>query len=116
MALNPILNQSDYPDIAVRIGIDVGEIAIIQYGWDIHTCDETIVKEPHYDILGHTINVAVKMTGLTKPNSFIIGESVYDIFDEKQKSTFETLNVSTSLWSYLNEKTGSTYRVYSSTS
>jgi class 3 adenylate cyclase len=114
--INPILNQSDYPDIAVRIGIDVGEIAIIQYGWDIHTCDETIVKEPHYDILGHTINVAVKMTGLTKPNSFIIGESVYDIFDEKQKSTFETLNVSHSLWSYLNEKTGSTYRVYSSTS
>jgi hypothetical protein len=41
---------------------------------------------------------------------------VYDIFDEKQKSTFETLNVSTSLWSYLNEKTGSTYGVYSSTS
>ena len=77
--INPILNQSDYPDIAVRIGIDVGEIAIIQYGWDIHTCDETVVKEPHYDILGHTINVAVKMTGLTKPNSFIIGESVYDI-------------------------------------
>jgi len=114
--INPILNQSDYPDIAVRIGIDVGEIAIIQYGWDIHTCDETVVKEPHYDILGHTINVAVKMTGLTKPNSFIIGESVYDIFDEKQRSTFETLNVSPSLWSYLNEKTGSTYRVYSSTS
>jgi adenylate cyclase len=114
--INPILNQSDYPDIAVRIGIDVGEIAIIQYGWDIHTCDETVVKEPHYDILGHTINVAVKMTGLTKPNSFIIGESVYDIFDEKQKSTFETLNVSPSLWSYLNEKTGSTYGVYSSTS
>src|ERR687887_2884744 len=31
--INPILNQSDYPDMRVRIGIDVGEIAIIQYGW-----------------------------------------------------------------------------------
>ena len=38
--INPILNQSDYPDIAVRVGIDVGEIAIIQYGWDIHTLDK----------------------------------------------------------------------------
>jgi adenylate cyclase len=115
--INPILNQSDYPDIGVRIGIDVGEIAIIQYGWDIHTLDEKqlIVKEPHYDILGHTINVAVKMTGLAKPNSFTIGQSVYDILDEKQKSTFETLNVNPNTWSYLNEKTGSIYQVYNST-
>lgn len=115
--INPILNQSDYPDIGVRIGIDVGEIAIIQYGWDIHTLDkkQLIVKEPHYDILGHTINVAVKMTGLAKPNSFIIGQSVYDILDEKQKSTFETLNVNPNTWSYLNEKTGSIYQVYNST-
>jgi class 3 adenylate cyclase len=115
--INPILNQSDYPDIGVRIGIDVGEIAIIQYGWDIHTLDkkQLIVKEPHYDILGHTINVAVKMTGLAKPNSFTIGQSVYDILDEKQKSTFETLNVNPNTWSYLNEKTGSIYQVYNST-
>jgi adenylate cyclase len=115
--INPILNQSDYPDIGVRIGIDVGEIAIIQYGWDIHTLDkrQLIVKEPHYDILGHTINVAVKMTGLAKPDSFIIGQSVYDILDEKQKSTFEKLNVNPNTWSYLNEKTGSIYQVYIST-
>lgn len=115
--INPILNQSDYPDIGVRIGIDVGEIAIIQYGWDVHTLDkkQLIIKEPHYDILGHTINVAVKMTGLAKPNSFIIGQSIYDILDEKQKSTFEILNVNPNTWSYLNEKTGSIYQVYSST-
>jgi adenylate cyclase len=115
--INPILNQSDYPDIGVRIGIDVGEIAVIQYGWDIHRLDkkQLIVKEPHYDILGHTINVAVKMTGLAKPNSFTIGQSVYDILDEKQKSTFEIFNVNPNTWSYLNEKTGSIYKVYSST-
>ena len=76
---------------------------------------QLIVKEPHYDILGHTINVAVKMTGLAKPDSFIIGQSVYDILDEKQKSTFEKLNVNPNTWSYLNEKTGSIYQVYIST-
>ena len=115
--INPILNQSDYPDMRVRIGIDVGEIAIIQYGWDIHRSDEKqiTVKEPHYDILGHTINVAVKMTGLAKPNSFTIGQSIYDILDEKQKSTFERLNISPTAWSYVNEKTGRVYNIYSST-
>src|SRR5690348_2402123 len=90
--INPILNQYDYPDIGVRIGIDVGEVAIIQYGWDVHRLEQEkqiIIKEPHYDILGHTVNVAVKMTGLAKPDSFTIGQPIYDILDERQKSTFE---------------------------
>ncbi len=119
--INPILNQFDYSDISVRTGIDIGEVAIIQYGWDIHTMDEDgegkqiIFKEPHYDILGHTINVAAKMTSLAKPNGFTIGQSAYNILDEKQKSTFEKLNVSPNIWSYLNEKTGKMYQVYSST-
>ena len=116
--INPILNQSDYPDIGVRIGIDIGEVAIIQYGWDIHRLEEEkqiILKEPHYDILGHTINVAVKMTGLARPNGFTIGQMVYDILDEKQKLTFEKLDINPNVWSYLNEKTGGTYQIYSST-
>jgi adenylate cyclase len=117
--INPILNQSDYPDIGVRIGIDIGEVAIIQYGWDVHHVEEEeekqiILKEPHYDILGYTINVAVKMTGLAKPNTFMIGQAVYEGLDEKQKSTFEKLDVNPNIWSYINEKTGNVYQVYSS--
>src|ERR671919_599997 len=34
--INPILNQYDYPEIAIRVGIDIGKSAIIQYGWNIH--------------------------------------------------------------------------------
>jgi adenylate cyclase len=121
--INPILNQFDYSDIGVRTGIDIGEVAILQYGWDIHTAEEEgkgegkqiIFKEPLYDILGHTINVAVKMTSLAKPNGFTLGQAAYDILDEKQKSTFEELDVSPNVWSYLNEKTGGMYQVYSST-
>ena len=87
--INPILNQFDYSDIGVRTGIDIGEVAIIQYGWDIHTVEngegkgkQIIFKEPLYDILGHTINVAVKMTSLAKPNGFTIGQAAYDILDK----------------------------------
>ena len=113
--INPILNQYDYPEMGVRVGIDVGEIALIQYGWDLHILDEKqIVKEPHHDILGYTVNVAVKMTGLAKPNGLVVGQSVYDILGEKQKSTFEILNVNSDAWSYMDEKSGAIYQVYSS--
>src|SRR6478752_4461543 len=111
--INPILNQFDYSDINVRIGIDIGEVAIIQYGWDIHTAEgkevegkQIMFKEPHYDILGHTINVAAKMTNLAKPNGITIGQAAYNILDEKQRSTFEELDISPNIWSYLNETTG----------
>jgi adenylate cyclase len=113
--INPILNQYDYPEMSIRIGIDVGEIALIQYGWDIHTLgDKQIVKEPHHDILGYTVNVAIKMTRLAEPNGLVIGQSVYNILDEKQRSTFERLNISPDLWSYIDEKSGSIYQVYGS--
>jgi adenylate cyclase len=113
--INPILNQYDYPDMSIRIGIDVGEIALIQYGWDIHTLNEKqIVKEPHHDILGYTVNVAVKMTNLAKHNGLVIGQSVYDVLDEKQKSTFKILNISPDVWNYTDGKSGSIYQVYGS--
>jgi len=31
--INPILNDNDYPEMGVRIGIDVGESMVVQYGW-----------------------------------------------------------------------------------
>jgi class 3 adenylate cyclase len=71
-----------------------------------------IVKEPHHDILGYTVNVAVKMTSLARPNGLVIGQSVYDILDEKQKSTFELLKLNSSSWNYRDEKTGNIYHVY----
>ena len=113
--INPILNQYDYPEMSIRIGIDVGEIALIQYGWDIHTLgDKQIVKEPHHDILGYTVNVAIKMTRLAEPNGLVIGQSLYNVLDEKQRSTFERLNISPDVWSYIDEKSGSIYQVYGS--
>jgi adenylate cyclase len=111
--INPILNQYDYPEMSIRVGIDVGETALIQYGWDIHALDgKQIVKEPHHDILGYTVNVAVKMTSLAKPNGIVIGQSVYDILDEKLKSTFEKLKVNSMSWNYRDEKTDNIYQVY----
>jgi adenylate cyclase len=116
--MNPILNQFDYPELGVRIGIDLGENAIIQYGFDIHKCNhDKIIKEPHYDILGHTINMAVKMTSLASPNRIVIGQSVYEkLIDKKQKSRFKVLRVRPSSWTYVDESTGKMYNLYTDTS
>ena len=110
--INPILNQYDYPEMAIRVGIDIGKSAVIQYGWNLRRLDNTVLKEPHLDILGHTVNVAVKMTRLAKPESFVIGQYVYDTLDENQKSTFEEVSTRNDTWTYTNEKTGSLYKVY----
>jgi adenylate cyclase len=117
--INPILEQYGYPEMGVRIGIDVGgQNAILQYGWDTHslydnnTQNQQIVKTPHYDIIGYTVNVAVKMTGLAKPNQVAIGQLVYEALDEKQKLVFEIMNVGTDVWSYASSRTGSIYSVY----
>src|ERR671913_417081 len=110
--INAILNQYDYPEMAIRVGIDIGKSAVIQYGWNLRRLDNTVLKEPHLDILGHTVNVAVKMTRLAKPESFVIGQYVYDTLDETQKSTFEEVSTRNDTWTYTNEKTGSLYKVY----
>ena len=116
--MNPILNQFDYPELGIRIGIDVGENAIIQYGYDIHKCDhDKLVKEPHYDILGHTINMAVKMTSFASPNRIVIGQSVYRrLVNKKQRSKFRILKVKPSSWTYVDEGTGKMYGLFIDTS
>src|SRR5919108_599641 len=64
--INPILNQYDYPEMSVRVGIDLGENVVVQYGWDTFNVDGKKLKRPHFDILGYTINIATKMTSLGK--------------------------------------------------
>ena len=105
--LNPILDQNGYPELGVRIGIDVGDQnAVLQYGWDIiHTLDtnkhKQIIKKPHYDIIGYTISVAVKMTGLAKPNRFIIGPNFLTVSISCISCSFFTTLTS---WSFLEQQ------------
>jgi adenylate cyclase len=127
--INPILNQHDCPQLNLRIGIDVGENAVIQSGWDIHSDlinveensidnsmskrGQTFVKKPVYDVLGYNTNLAVKMTALANPNRIVIGQLVYDALDDNQKSLFQRLVLSPEIWNYVNNNTeGNRYNVY----
>ena len=110
--INPILNQYDYPEINVRVGIDLGENVVVQYGWDTHRVDGEKLQTPHYDILGYTINIATKMTTLAKPDQIVIGQMVYDVLDDRQKSTFHPLVISPEVWSYMSDYSQGIYRLY----
>ena len=110
--INPILNQYDYPEINVRVGIDLGENVVVQYGWDTHTVDGKKLQNPHYDILGYTINIATKMTTLAKPDQIVIGQMVYDVLDDRQRSTFHPLKISPEVWSYMSDYSQGIYPVY----
>src|SRR5215211_2922150 len=73
-AINPILKQYNCPEMNLRIGIDIGENAIIQSGWDVYSDNRSkrknnkiisinhnkkqqqqhlLVKRPVYDILSY---------------------------------------------------------------
>ena len=67
--INPILNQYDYPELRVKIGLDEGESVIVQYGHD---------KSSPIDILGYSMNISAKITSLTYPNTITIGEDIYN--------------------------------------
>ena len=115
--LNPILNQYDYPELSVRVGIDVGDNVVVQYGWDTITLEsDKVIRKPHLDILGYTISVTAKMTSLAAPNQIVVGEFVHGALTDEQKSLFKPLVVSTEVWEYMSDYTGKVYQLYGSVS
>jgi class 3 adenylate cyclase/ferritin-like metal-binding protein YciE len=102
--INAILNKRyGYPELSVKIGIDVGENAIIQYGYE---------QRSPIDILGYTMNVAAKITSLTAANKVSIGGNVYKLLDHKIQSEFQELLMPGNEWKYANQETDKPYKVY----
>lgn len=101
--INPILNQYDYPELNVKIGIDEGENVIVQYGED---------KSSLIDILGYCMSIASKITSLTPPNRISIGEDVYKMLHPGLKSKFKEVKFNLEEWKYTERHTGQLYKVY----
>jgi adenylate cyclase len=102
--INSILNEKyGYPEILVKIGIDEGENAVIQYGYE---------KDSPIDVLGYSMNVASKITSLTAPNSISIGENLYNLLDYELQSEFKELPIPSDKWKYINRDTKKSYRIY----
>jgi hypothetical protein len=53
------------------------------------------------------------MTALANPNHMVIGQLVYDVLEDNQKSVFQQLRISPEIWSYVSNNTGGNiYNVY----
>jgi class 3 adenylate cyclase len=102
--INPILNQYDYPELSLKIGIDEGENTIVQYGHE---------KSSPIDILSYCMSIASKITSITEPNRITIGEDVYSVIHPTIKTKFAELKNRIQDWKYVNRTTGKLYKLYS---
>ncbi len=71
--INAIFRQYDFPELHIKIGIDSGENAIIEYG--------SSGTRSHIDILGYPMNVAAKITSLAAADHILIGNTTYQSLD-----------------------------------
>jgi len=101
--ISPILNNYDYPELMVKVGIDEGENVVVQYAYD---------KSSQIDILGYTMNVAAKITSLTDHNRVSVGENLYKLLHPGIQPEFHELANVTGEWDYINRDTGNIYKVY----
>jgi len=91
-----------YPELSVKIGIDAGENAIVQFGYD---------QRSPIDILGYGMNVASKIMSITDANKVSIGENVYKSLDPSLQDEFHELTI-TNQWKYVNYGTDKSYKIY----
>lgn len=122
---NPILNQYDYPEMGVRIGIDYGENVIVKYLLATENTNNLIKNRKSkiaqgknkrdktiYDILGYTISITTKMSTYAKVDHIIIGQLIYDILSKEEQSYFHKVETKPENWNYISDKTGSIYKIY----
>jgi len=102
--INPILNQYDYPDLFVKIGVDFGANMIVRYGSD--------PEKSHVDILGPAMNIAAKIQGKAKPQEILIGKDVYTRIHPSVQKEFLKKSWNEGEWKYHSKETGELYPVY----
>ena len=100
--INPILADHGYPELQIKIGMDVGEHAVIQYGKG---------EKSHVDIIGYPISMAAKITELAKPNQILISNNIYQALHPRLKKMFHEVDVSKDLSHYTDSK-GEAYKIY----
>jgi class 3 adenylate cyclase len=105
-SINPILekDKGNYPKLAVKIGIDEGENLAIQYEFD---------KSAPIDLIGYPMNVAAKITSLTRPNKISVGNNVYKLLHPTVQPEFRKMQMKEGTeWKYIDLETNLPYKVY----
>ena len=102
--INPILNQYDYPDLMVKIGVDFGQNIVVRYG-----ADEI---NSHVDLMGPAMNIAAKIQNMAKPNQILIGSDVCERIHPDTQKAFQKIIWKNNEWKYRSRLTGELYQVF----
>jgi len=101
---NPEFKTHALPEIRIKISIDYGDVQVVLYGKSI--------DRSHIDIVGSSISMAAKMIALAKTGEIVIGQALYDNLVDDNKQAYTKMNIDPARWSYIDEKSGSSYNVY----
>ena len=102
--INPILNQYDYPDLMVKVGVDFGQNIVVRYGAD--------AENSHVDLMGPAMNIASKIQCMSKPNQILIGSDIFQRLDPNLQKEFTQIIWKNDEWKYRSRLTGEIYKVY----
>jgi class 3 adenylate cyclase len=102
--INPILNQYDYPDLMVKVGVDFGQNIVVRYGADI--------ENSHVDLMGPAMNIASKIQNMAKPNQILIGNDVFQRIHPTVQKDFVPISWEKDEWKYRSRTTGEIYNVF----
>ena len=102
--INPILNQYDYPDLKVKIGIDFGKAIVVRYGSN--------AENSPVDLMGPVMNIAAKIQSLAKPNQILIGDDVFTRLHPSIQKNFQPVIWKNDNWKYKSKSTGKIYQVF----
>ena len=102
--INPILNQYDYPDLMVKIGVDFGQNIVVRYGAD--------VENSHVDLMGPAMNIAAKIQNMAKPNQILIGSDVFERLHPISQKEFVQIVWKNHEWKYRSRRNGEIYNVF----
>jgi adenylate cyclase len=100
--INPELAAHGLPEIRIKISIDYGDVQVVLYGKSL--------ERSHIDIVGSSISMAAKMIAVARTGQIVAGQSLYENLADNQG--FARLDVDPARWSYVDEKSGSSYRLY----
>jgi adenylate cyclase len=102
--INPILNQYDYPDLMIKIGVDFGQNIVVRYGAD--------KINSHVDLMGSAMNIAAKIQNMAKPNQILIGSDVCKRIHPDTQKDFHEIIWKNSEWKYRSRISGEIYPVF----
>jgi class 3 adenylate cyclase len=102
--INPILNQYDYPDLRVKVGLDFGQNFVVRYGAD--------VKNSQVDLMGPAMNIASKIQSMAKPNQILVGGDVFQRLHPSLQKEFNQIVWTEEEWKYRSRLTGDIYEVF----